>query len=74
MPRDNKTFIFLKCIGQKKEKYMKKKESFIFESGNGMKLVPVIHKFLEYCNSRKNITILCHKFYHMQVARGSKLS
>ena len=27
-----------------------------------MKLDPVLHKFSEYCNPRKNITILRHKF------------
>ena len=31
--------------------------------GDEMKLAPVLHKFLEYCNRRKNITILCHKFF-----------
>ena len=28
-----------------------------------MKLAPALHKFSEYCNLRKNITILRHKFF-----------
>ena len=27
-----------------------------------MTLEPVLNKFSEYCNPRKNVTILCHKF------------
>ena len=55
-----KTSIFLTCTSQKgREIY----ETFTFESGDEMKLAPVLHKFLEYCNHRKNITILRRKFY-----------
>ena len=54
-----KTSIFLTCIGQKgREIY----ETFTFELGDEMKLAPVVHKFSEYCNPRKNITILRQKF------------
>ena len=49
-----KTSIFLTCIGQKgREIY----ETFTFETA------PVLHKFSEYCNPKKNITILRHKFF-----------
>ena len=55
-----KTSIFLTCIGQKgREIY----ETFTFEPGDEMKLAPVLHKVSEYCNPRKNITILRHKFF-----------
>ena len=35
-----------------------------------MKLAPVLHKFSEYCNSRKNITILHHKFFTYRQQEG----
>ena len=35
-----------------------------------MKLAPVLHKFPEYCNPRKNITILCHKFFKYRQQEG----
>ena len=55
-----KPFIFLTCIGQKgRETY----EIFTIEGGDEMKLAPVIHKFLEYYNPRKNVTILRHKSF-----------
>ena len=55
-----KTSIFLTGIGQKgREKY----ETFTFEPGDEMKLASVLHKPLEYCNPRKNVTILRHKFF-----------
>ena len=55
-----KTSIFLTWIGQKgREKY----KAFIFEAGDEMKSAPVLHKFSEYCNPRKNATILRHKFF-----------
>ena len=37
-----------------------------------MKLAPVLHKFSEYCNSRKNITILHHKFFTYRQQEGQK--
>ena len=55
-----KTSIFLTCIGQRgREIY----ETFTYEPGDEMKLTPVLRKFSEYCNPRKNITILCHKSF-----------
>ena len=33
------------------------------EPGDEMKLAPVLHKYSEYCNLRKNITILRHMFF-----------
>ena len=35
-----------------------------------MKLDPVLHKFSEYCNPRKNITILRHKFFTYRQQEG----
>ena len=58
-------FIFLTCIGQKgREIY----ETFTFEPGDEMKLAPVLHKFLKYCNPRKNI--LRHKFFTYRKQEG----
>ena len=42
--------------------YMKTAEISTFEPGEEMKLTPVLHKFLEHCNPRKNTTILPHKY------------
>ena len=54
-----KASIFLTCVGQKgREIY----ETFTFEPRYEMKLAPVFPNFSEYCNPRKNITILRHKF------------
>ena len=65
-----KTSIFLTCIGQKgREIY----ETFTFESDDEMKLAPDLHKFLEYCNPRKNNYSLPHVFC-IQTARRSKCS
>ena len=62
-----KTSIFLTCIGQKgREIY----ETFTFEPGDEMKLAPVLHKFSEYCNSKKNITILRHNFFTYRQQEG----
>ena len=55
-----KTSIFLACIGQKGRKIC---ETFTFKPGDEMKLAPVLQKFSEYCNPRKNITIFHHKFF-----------
>ena len=53
-----KTFIFLTCISQKgREIY----GNFTFEPGDEMKLASVLHKFSEYCNPVKSVTILRHK-------------
>ena len=35
-----------------------------------MKLVPVLEKFSENCNPRKNITILFHKFFTYRQHEG----
>ena len=75
-----KTFwVLLKChwkggltfIGQKgREVY----ETFSFENrDNEMKFVPVLEEFFEYCNPRKSITILHHKFFYISTTRRSKL-
>ena len=62
-----KTSIFLTCIVQKgREKY----ETFTFEPGDEMKLAPVLHKFSQYCNPRKNINILHHKFFTYRQQKG----
>ena len=56
-----KTSMLLTCIGQKgREIY----ETFTFDSADDeMKLEPVLSKFSDYCNPRKNVTILRHKFF-----------
>ena len=56
-----KTSMLLTCIGQKgREIY----ETFTFNSADDeMKLEPVLNKFSEYCNPRKNVTILHHNFF-----------
>ena len=65
-----KTSIFLTCIGQKgREIY----ETFTFESGDEMKLAPDLHKFLEYFNLGKNITILCHMFFAYKQQEGQNV-
>ena len=45
-------------------------EAFTFEPGDKMKLVSILHKFSEYCKPRKNITILCHKFFTYRKLQG----
>ena len=35
-----------------------------------MTLAPVLHKLLEYCNPRKNITILRHMFFTFRQQQG----
>ena len=56
-----KTSILLTCIGSKgREIY----ETFAFaQEGDKLKLKPVLEKFTEYCNPRKNITILRHQMF-----------
>ena len=62
-----KTSIFLTWIGWKgREIY----ETFTFEPGDEMKLARVLHKFLEYCNPMKNITILRHMFFTLRQQEG----
>jgi hypothetical protein len=61
-----KTSILLTCIGPKgREIY----ETFSFpQEGDKLKLKIVLEKFGEYCNPRRNITILRHQFFtHKQV-------
>ena len=41
-----------------------------FEPGDEMKLTPVLHKFLEYYNHRKNITIFRHKCFTYRQQEG----
>ena len=55
------------CTGQKGRDMC---ETFTFEPGDEMKLVPVLHKFPEYCNPQKNITILRHKFFTYRQQEG----
>ena len=62
-----KTSIFLTCFGQTWREIYK---TFTFEPGDKMKLAPVLHKFLEYCNPEKNITILRHKFITYRQQEG----
>ena len=64
-----KTSIFLTCTDQKgREIY----ETFTFEPGDEIKLVAVLHKFSECCNTRENITILRHKFFTYRQQEGQK--
>ena len=56
-----KTSILFTCIGSEgREIY----ETFSFPQGD--KLKPVLEKFTGYCNSCKNITILCHQLVYLQ--------
>ena len=59
-----KTSVLLTCIGQKgREIY----ETFNFDNpGDEMRLASVLQKFSKYCNPRKNITVLRHKFFTYQ--------
>ena len=42
----------------------------VFEPGDEIKLTPVLHKFLEYYNHRKNITIFRHKCFTCRQQEG----
>ena len=65
-----KIYILLTWIGQKgREIY----ETFAFEPGDKMKLSPVLHKYSEFCNPRKNITILRHTFLTYRQQEGQNL-
>ena len=63
-----KTSVLLTCIGQKgREIY----ETFNFDNpGDEMRLASVLEKFPEYCNPRRNISILCHKFFAYRQHEG----
>ena len=62
-----KTSIFHTFLSKRKRNI----ETFTFEPGDEMKLlVPVLQKFSEYCNPRKNITILSHKFFTYKQQEG----
>ena len=56
-----KTSVLLTCIKQRgREIY----ETFNFDNpGDEMRLASVLEQFSEYCNPRKNITILRHKLF-----------
>ena len=56
-----KASVLLTCMGQKgREIY----ETFNFDNPRDKsRLASVLEKFSEYCNPRKNITILCRKFF-----------
>ena len=43
---------------------------WIFEPGDEMNLLPVLHKISEQCNPRKNTTILRHKFFTYRQQEG----
>ena len=62
-----KTSILLTFIGQKRRKIY---ETFAIEPGDERKLASVLHKYSEYCNSRKTTTILCHKFFTYRQQEG----
>ena len=56
-----KVSVLLTCTGQKLREIFK---TFTFDSADDkMKLKPVLNKFSEYYNAKKNVTILCHKFF-----------
>ena len=56
-----KTAMLLTFIGQKGREIYK---TFTFNSADDeIKLEPVLNKFSEYCNPRKNVTIPRHKFF-----------
>ena len=55
-----KTSMLLTCVVQKVRGIYK---TFTFDLAyDEIKLEPVLNKFSEYCNTRKNVTILCHKW------------
>ena len=56
-----KTSMLLTCTCQKGREIYK---TFTFDSADDeMKIEPILNKFSEYCSPRKNVTILCHKFF-----------
>eukprot|EP00112_Aurelia_sp_Birch-Aquarium-sp1_P017827 Seg4172.1 transcript_id=Seg4172.1/GoldUCD/mRNA.D3Y31 product="hypothetical protein" protein_id=Seg4172.1/GoldUCD/D3Y31 len=62
------TSILLTCIGQKgRDVY----NTFTFETADDkLKLKPVLEKFTEYCQPRKNITFLRYKFFSCRQKDG----
>ena len=63
-----KTSMLLTCIGQKSREIY---ETFTFDSADDqMTLEPVLNKFSEYCNPRKNVTILRHKLFTYRQLEG----
>ena len=63
-----KTLVLLTCIGQKGRQIYE-----AFNSGSPddeMGLASVLQKFSKYCNPRKNITILRHKFFKYRQHEG----
>ena len=67
-----KTSILLSCIGPKgREIY----ETFQFATeGDRFKLDTVLEKFTAYCNPRKNITIIRHKFFTYKQQEGQSFN
>ena len=63
------SMVLLTCIGQKGGKIY---ETFTFDAADDeMKLEPVFNKSSEYSTSpRKNLTILCHKFFTYRQVEG----
>ena len=63
-----KTPMLLTCICQKGREIYK---TFTFDSADDeMKLEPVLNKFSQCCNPRKNVTILRHKFFTYRQLEG----
>ena len=63
-----KTSILLTAIGPKGRDIH---ETFAFtDDDDALKLEPVLAKFKEYCNSRKNLTILRHIFFMYRQHEG----
>ena len=67
-----KTSILLTCIGPKGRDIY---ETFTLEQDTDkLKLKPVLEKFTSYCNPRKNITILRHKFFTYKQVEGQRVN
>ena len=67
-----KTSILLTCIGSRGRDIY---ETFTFEQDTDkLKLKPVLEKFTSYCNPRKNITILRHKFFTYKQVEGQSFN
>ena len=50
-------------------------ETFTFEQDTDkLKLKPVLETFMSYCNPRKNITILRHKFFTYKQVKGQSFN
>ncbi len=71
-PDKVKTSILLSCIGPKGRDIY---ETFQFSTeGDNLKLKPVLEKFAEYCNPRKNITIIRHQFFTYRQQEGQSFN